>query len=92
MLGHDESKLQLLQRGGRLRGDRHGRPRHSTHRQFPHTIGPPLLLGVDGSMMTMALDLFGAICPGAVGLNVHVHVRSLSIEKLARVDLATEAR
>ena len=61
---------QLVQRGGRLRGDRHGGPRHSTHRQFLHTVGPRLLLGVDGSMVMTALDLLGGICPGVVGLKV----------------------
>ena len=40
-----------------VRGDRHGGPRHSIHRQFPHTVGPRLLPGVDASMTTTALDL-----------------------------------
>ena len=31
---------QLLQKGGRLRGERHGGPRQSTHRQFLQIVGP----------------------------------------------------
>ena len=61
---------QLLQKGGRLRGDRHGGPRQSMHRQFSHIVESWSLLGVDG-LMTTALGLLGSgICPGAVGLKV----------------------
>ena len=79
VVGGDEGALgmcwtwrnpQLLQRGGRLRGERHGGPRQSTHRQFPQIVGPLSLLGVDGSVTTMVLDLLGGISPGATGLKV----------------------